>query len=131
MSAWRSGAWRAGAWRVGSWLGDVLEALRPAGADDRRRKRVVLWGRTYRLGADGVYRELEQELRRKVRRRLQIEPGEPIGVEDVPAQVERAVAPLRRDLALRAPDLLPLLDAVVAQIQAEEEDDVEILLMAA
>lgn len=131
MSAWRSGAWRAGAWRVGSWLGDVLEALRPAGADDRRRKRVVLWGRTYRLGSDGVYRELEQELRRKVRRRLQIEPGEPIGVEDVPAQVERAVAPLRRDLALRAPDLLPLLDAVVAQIQAEEEDDVEILLMAA
>ena len=131
MSAWRSGAWRAGAWRVGSWLGDVLEALRPAGADDRRRKRVVLWGRTYKLGADGVYRELEPEIRRRVRRALAIAPGEPIGVEDVPAQVERAVAPLRRDLALRAPDLLPLLDAVVAQIQAEEEDDVEILLMAA
>ena len=131
MSAWRSGAWRAGAWRVGSWLGDVLEALRPAGADDRRRKRVVLWGRTYKLGADGVYRELEPEIRRRVRRALAIAPGEAIGRAEVAEVVERAAAPVRRELALRAPDLLPLLDAVVAQIQAEEEDDVEILLMAA
>jgi hypothetical protein len=113
----------------GQATGDVI-ALRPAG-EPRRRRRVVLWGRTYKLGPDGIYRELEAEVRRRVRRALQIAPGEAIGRSEVAEVVEQAAAPVRREIARRAPDLLPLLQAIVDEIEREEDEDLSFLLMVA
>jgi hypothetical protein len=45
--------------------------------------------------------------------------------------VEQAAAPVRREIARRAPDLLPLLQAIVDEIEREEDEDLSFLLMVA